>query len=182
MNIAHCIFQARIALAALTIGLMQLLGASAANAAAPLGETAPVAPASAAGPTFPTYQPATKSRRQFIIKADLVLAKQIPEWAKSRIAGRHEFVNLCLDRSARYGLRSERSVLAYTYASVWMGRQFEDASAPLLQVLNSGMHEERKAHAMLEWVRDQIKPKATPASGVSAIVGSLDLTEDWDKH
>ena len=131
---------------------------------------------------FPTYQQAAISRHEFIVKADLLLAKQIPEWAESRIVGRHKFVGLCMDRSARYGLLSERSVLAYTYASIWMGRQFEDASAPLLQVPNSGMHQERKAHAMLDWVNDQLDPKATPDSGVSAIVGSLNLTKAWDER
>ena len=192
--ISRCTYRARHPLVAVAFGLFQLLGASTSSATALLGDAAPgapvargarvapVAPLSAEIPTFPTYQLAATSRQEFIVKADLLLAKQIPEWEKSRIAGRHEFVSLCMDRSARYGLLSERSVLAYTYASIWMGRQFEDASAPLLKVLNSGMHEERKSHAMLDWVNDQLDPKSTPGSGVSAIVGSLDLTKAWDER
>ena len=183
--ISRCIYRARRPLVAAAFGLFQLLGASPSSATALLGIAAPVArvaPVSAEVPTFPTYQLAATSRQEFIVKADLLLAKQIPEWAKSSVAGRHEFVSLCMDRSARYGLLSERSVLAYTYASIWMGRQFEDASEPLLKVLNSAMHEERKSHAMLDWVNDQLDPKATPGSGVSAIVGSLDLTKSWDER
>ena len=112
-------------------------------------------------------------------KADQVLANSIPEWAQSESAGRREFAGMCLDRSARYGLRSEQSVLAYIYCAVWLGQMFEESSPLLLRLLNSALPELRKSHAMCAWVRDRIRRDASPVSGDAAIRRSLELTVPW---
>ena len=128
---------------------------------------------------FNEAQFAELGRLQFVRKADRVLANSIPQWAQSQCADRREFAGMCLDRSARYGLRSEQSVLAYTYCAVWLGQMFEETSPLLLLLLNSTLPELRKSHAMCAWVRDTIRRSATPVSGDAAIRRSLEFTTPW---
>ena len=128
---------------------------------------------------FSEAQFAQLGRLQFLRKADYVLGNSVAEWAQSESAGRREFAGMCLDRSARYGLRSEQSVFAYIYCAVWLGQMFEEASPLLLRLLNSTLPELRKSHAMCEWVRDRIRRSATPVSGDAAIRRSVEYTTPW---
>ena len=131
---------------------------------------------------FSAEQFAQLGRLQYLRKADHVLANNIPAWARSDHPGRREFAGMCLDRSARYGLRSEQSVLLYTCCAVWLGQMFEEVSPLLLLLLNSPLPELRKTHAMCDWVRDQLRPGATPVSGDAAIRRSLRLTTAWGRR
>ena len=131
---------------------------------------------------FSAEQFAQLGRLQFLRKADHVLANNIPVWAQSDYPGRREFAEMCLDRSARYGLRSEQSVLLYTLCAVWLGQMFEEASPLLMRLLNSPLPELRKSHAMCDWVRDQLRPNASPVTGDAAIRRSLELTTPWGRR
>ena len=115
-------------LAVLAFGLFQLIDMSVVIAAETPDGLRLEAPQSSDLATSSAPQQMDIGRQQFIVKADLRLAKHIPEWAESRLDSRHGFINLCIDRSARYGLLSVRSVMAYTHSSIWLGRQFEEAS------------------------------------------------------
>lgn len=131
---------------------------------------------------FSEAQVAQFGRFQFLRKADVALCARIPEWARSQPDGRDEFIGMCLDRSARYGLRSERSVLAYTFTAIWRGQMFEKSSPLLLRLLNSPLPEARKTHAMLAWHDDQFDHYASQASGDAAIRRSLELTIPWGRR
>ena len=118
-------------------------------------------------------------RLQFLRKADAALCTRIPEWAHSQPEGRRKYLGMCLQHSARYGLRSQRSALAYAFSAIWHGLMFEESSPLLLRLLNSPLPEARKAHAMLDWVDDQLDRHASCASGDAAIRRSLELTSPW---
>ena len=108
-------------------------------------------------------------RDRFVNRADQALAAHIPGWAKSPVADRRAFVVLCLQRSSRYGMRHEASVMAYVLGAVWLGIDFEEVSALLRDVLNSGLPEARKSHAMSEWIGDRLRAAATAQSGDATI-------------
>lgn len=62
--------------------------------------------------TISTSQLKRVERKRFIDKADAALAARVPEWAASPPADRRHFIELCLERGARYGLLSGQSVMA----------------------------------------------------------------------
>ena len=113
--------------------------------------------------------PGRAARERFIDRADPALAAHIPGWASSRVADRRAFVVLCLNRSSRYGMHHEASVMAYVLGAVWLGMAFEVESVLLLHVLNSGLPEARKSHAMSEWIGDRLRAVATTESGNATI-------------
>lgn len=108
-------------------------------------------------------------RERFLDRADPALVAHIPGWARSRVADRRAFIVLCLERCARFGMRHEASVMAYVLGAVWLGLGFEDDSTLLLLVLNSGLPEARKSHAMSEWIGDRLRAAATTQSGDATI-------------
>ena len=131
--------------------------------------------------TISTSQLERVERKRFIDKADAALAARIPEWAASPPADRRHFIELCLERGARYGLLSEQSVMAYALGAVWLGMGFEEESPLLMQLLRAPMPEIRKSHGLSDWVGDQIGPHTTPESGDAAIRRSFMLTTPWGR-
>lgn len=119
--------------------------------------------------------------RLFIDKADRALVVRVPEWAASPVDERRDFISMCLERSARHGLRSEQSVMAYALGALWLGLAFEEESPLLLQLLAAPVPELRKSHGLSEWVSDQLGAAASPASGDAAIRTSFALTMPWGR-
>ena len=131
---------------------------------------------------FSAEQFAQLARLQALRKVDVALCNHIPEWAQSEPKARREFIGICIDRAARYGLRSGRSVLAYTYCAIWHGQMFEESSALLLLLLTSPLPQARKTHAMFAWDDDRFDPHTSTASGDAAIRRSLELTTPWGRR
>jgi hypothetical protein len=107
------------------------------------------------------------------------LARNDVDFAAMSAAAQHAFVAASHGHARLLGLRSEQAVAAYALGALWLGVGFEEASPLLQRLLRTSVPEVRKAHAMSEWVRDQLGATSTPQSGDAAIRKSFALTAPW---
>ncbi len=131
---------------------------------------------------FTAAQSQALGDQAFLTRLDAGLRPYDARFAALPTAARLDFLTQALSRARELTLVSERGVAAYALGARWMGLGFEQASPLLMKLLRLPMPEDRKVHALCEWVQDQLGPAATPASGESALRRSFTLTEPLGRH